>query len=91
MLGAPRGARLGGAVTRLGEEQHAVGEQPHENTCHAGRGMQALAKTGNPPPNSVPGALAQPWGTPELGCHLQPGWGGLVALHVGTWFPARGE
>lgn len=35
--------------------------------------------------------LTWAWGVPEGGCHPQPGQGGLVALHVGTWFPARGE
>lgn len=85
------GVRGQGTVAGLGEEQHAGGEWPHENTCHAGRGVQALAKTGIPPPNDVPGTPHMGLGVPEGGCHPQPGQGGLVALHVGTWFPARGE
>lgn len=67
VLGAPWGAGL---------EQHAVGEWPHKNTCHAGSGgggAQASAKTGISPPNSVPGPPTQPWGIPELGCHPRPG------------------
>lgn len=91
VLGGHPGVRGQGTVAGLGEEQHAGGEWPHENTCHAGRGVQALAKTGIPPPNDVPGTPHMGLGVPEGGCHPQPGQGGLVALHVGTWFPARGE
>lgn len=79
-----------GKVTGLGEEQHAGGEWPHENMCHAGRGAQALAKTGIPPPNDVPGTPHMGLGGP-LGVPPPARTGGLVALHVGTWFPARGE
>lgn len=57
-----------GTVSGLGEEQHAGVEWPHENTCHAGRDAQALAKTGIPPPNDVPGTphvgLGGPLGVP---------------------------
>lgn len=57
-----------GTVTGLGEEQHAGVEWPHENTCHAGRDAQAVAKTGIPPPNDVPGTphvgLGGPLGVP---------------------------
>lgn len=51
---------------------HAMQERGGEG------GVQALAKTGISPPNSVPGPPTWPWGIPELGCHPRPGRGGRL-------------
>lgn len=74
------GVRGQGTVAGLGEEQHAGGEWPHENTCHAGRGVQALAKTGIPPPNDVPG-------TPHMGLGGPRGGVPPPARTGGGWSP----
>lgn len=55
-------------------------EWPHENTCHAGRGAQALAKTGIPPPNDVPG-------TPHVGLGGSSSGGATPSQDRGGWSP----
>lgn len=77
-----RGWGCRGGTPWPGKGWHAVGERPHENKCHAGRRGGA--------------SVGENWHSFPKRCARTPGGapcqrGGPVALHVGTWFPARGE
>lgn len=80
-----------GTMTGLGEEQHAGESGPTRTRAMREGESKRWQKLAFLPQTMCLEPLMWAWGVLEGGCHPQPGQGGLVALHVGTWFPARGE